>query len=237
MLCRSASTVIFRSMPMLPAFHLRYQNGQEEFFFRWASQNIQYQILAAVNEGSKRLIPCGSGIEPTVHQKLLPQTFREAQSLFGNFVTLQKVGILSFLPCTELQHCLSQQNWVSVIFHPCWMQTFNPMNQECCDCLVTWRKPADMVRTELLSKAMLRRRSLEECLWLQSCTGHFSAWKLKDCLVDRSQRKLQTQACGVLVQDWSCATTVWSWYLFCNERGEDHAQSMRLHIKVSRKGQ
>lgn len=77
MLCSSASTAIFVSMPMLPIFHLRYQNEHEEFFFRGASQNIPYQILAAANEGSKRLIPYGSGIEPTVHVKLLPQMFSE----------------------------------------------------------------------------------------------------------------------------------------------------------------
>lgn len=63
MLCSSASTLIFRSMPMPPTFHFRYQNEHEEIFFRWASQNIQYQILAAANKSSKRLIPYGSGIE------------------------------------------------------------------------------------------------------------------------------------------------------------------------------
>lgn len=191
---------------MLPAFHFRYQNEYEEFFFRWASQNIQYQIPAAANERSKRLTPYGNGTEPIVHVKLLPQMCSEVQSLLGNFVTLQKIWILNFLQCTEFQHWLSQQNECLLAFSPCWMQALNPMNQKCCDCLVTWEKRADIIRILLLSKAMFWGVSVPAKL-------HWPLFSLEVDVVDRSQIKLLTQACGVLVQDWSCARNAWSWYL------------------------
>lgn len=95
-------------------------------------------------------------------------------------------------------------------FTPCWIQAFNPMNQKCCDCLVTWERRADIVRIVLLSKATFGGVSVAAKL-------HCPPFSLEADVVDRSQGKLLTQACEILVQDWSCATVVWSWYLFCRK--------------------
>lgn len=172
MLCSSASTVIFSSLQC--CLHFTSDIRMKNFFFRWASQNIQYQIPAAANERSKRLTPYGNGAEPTVHVKLLPQTCSEVQSLLGNFVTLQKIWILNFLQCTEFQHWLSQQNECLLAFTPCWMQALNPMNQKCCDSALSREKKG----LTLLGFCFLARQCFEEYLCLQSCTGLFSAWKL-----------------------------------------------------------
>lgn len=39
----------------------------------------------------------------------------------------------------------------------CWMQAFNPMNQKCCDCLVTWDRRADIFRIVLLSQGNAKK--------------------------------------------------------------------------------
>lgn len=196
--------VIFRSMSMLPAFHFRYQNEHEEFFAGELPKtfNIRYLLL------QMKAIRGWSHMEVALSQQGMwnscPKHSVRHNPCLGILWPYRRFEFSTSFNALNFSTGSQSRIGYLLAFTPCCMQAFNPMNQKCCDCLVTWERRADIIRIVLLSNAMFGGVSVAAKL-------HWPLFSLGADVVDRSQRKLQTQARDSLLQDWSCAAIVWSW--------------------------